>query len=190
MSKKVKFIIVTLITGIAYGAYDFYIFQTEELPILQAKVVAKEQAVATAQTELSRLKTFAANIENVKQELNELNVQLEAALEHMPRAFNLSDLLRRLSLLAQNSGIEMYTFRPRKASDEKNTGSFYSTTTIEFDLKGTFTQTLLFLDQLSRLKRIVNVEHIRVRPNSANTLRSGGIVAETQARVRTYRFSE
>lgn len=158
---------------------------------MEAERRALEGQIATKQSELRRLQDFARNIELIKQELRELNLQLESALEHMPRQFNLSGLLRKLSMLAQNSGLELYTFRPAQ-NEERGEGTFYSTLAIDFEMKGSFTQVLLFLDQVSRLKRIINAEDLRVSTitNVGPNAKPGPTALLVQARVRTYRFSE
>lgn len=153
---------------------------------------ALESAITGKQSELKRLQDFARNIETIKQELKELNLQLESALEHMPRQFNLSGLLRKLTMLAQNSGLELFTFKP-STSEDRGDGNFYATMTIDFTLRGTFTQILLFLDQVSRLKRIINAEELKMsmqgEGNSPGTKTSSSILT-VAAKVRTYRFSE
>ena len=148
-----------------------------------------EREVSLKQTELKRLLDFAQNIEAIKQELRDLNLQLEAALEHMPRTFNLSGLLRKFTMLAQNSGVELATFKPKRG-EGKNESAFYSTIGIDCELQGTFSQLLVFLDQLSRLKRIVNVESLRIRVSQGGPQRSGSIMTSTQASIKTYRFAE
>jgi len=184
---KTQLIVMILLFGLGIGGYQIYIFRTEDVPRMEQELAKLEADVANKQAELKKLQNFAQNIEKIKQELRELNLQLESALEYMPRALNLSGLLRRLTMVAQNSGVELHTFRPRK-NEEKAPGSFYSTIAIEFDLKGTFAQTLVFLDQLSRLKRIVNIEGLRLRPE--NTQRLGSTLAVTTGTMKTYRFSE
>ena len=188
MKSKIQIMLVIILLGAAYGGYNFYDFQTNEVPKLEADEHKGEAEIATKQGELKRLQNFKVNIETVKQELKELNLQLESALEYMPRAFELSKLLRRLTTLAQNSGVELSSFKPKK-TEEKKSGSFYSTVAIDFDLKGSFTQTLVFLDQLSRLKRIINIDSLKLR-SMENPQRTGAVAATTTASVRTYRFAE
>ena len=48
--------------------------------------------------ELTKLQNFVQNIEVVKSDLRELNLQLETALEHMPHTFDVPGLLDRIRL--------------------------------------------------------------------------------------------
>jgi type IV pilus assembly protein PilO len=180
---------IVVVLGFGYSIYEFFDFRSTDVPKMEAERNAREKEMADRTAELKKLKDFANNIEVIKQELRELNLQLELALEHMPRTFNLSGLLRKLTMLAQNSGVELSSFKP-KSAEVREEGTFYSTVGIEFDLRGTFTQTLVFLDQVSRLKRIVNVDSLKmdVVPNAAQ--RAGALVAKSAVAIRTYRFSE
>ncbi len=180
-----------LLLGLGYAGYQLYTFYNEDIPKMEAEKQKLDGEISAKQGELKTLQDFAQNIESIKQELKELNLQLESALEYMPRTFNFSGLLRKLTMLAQNSGVELFSFHPQKA-EEKKEGLFYSTASINFDLKGTYTQTLVFFDQLSRLKRIINVEDLKLRVNDVNTTpsSSGNIVANTAVIIKTYRFTE
>ncbi len=180
---------VILLLGASYAGYIVYNFYSVDIPRMADEKQKIEAELAKKQGELKRLEDFAQNIETIKQELKELNVQLESALDYMPRSFNFASLLRKLTMLAQNSGLELSSFHPKKGEDKKN-GTFYSTAAIEFDLKGTFTQTLVFFDQLSRLKRIVSVDSLKFKAVDNSGPHSGNVMLITQAAVKTYRFTE
>jgi type IV pilus assembly protein PilO len=189
MKATIQLAIAIVAVGAGIFGYEIYDFQTNEVPKLEQESARLEAQITSKQKELRHLQEFVQNIDKIKQELHEINLQLESALEHMPRGFNLSELLRKLTLLAQNSGVELSSFRPKK-TPEKKEGSFYATTQIDFELKGTFPQTLVFMDQLSRLKRIVNIETLELKTSDASAQRSGALVAATTATIKTYRFTE
>jgi len=188
---KLQIAFVIILMGVGWGGWEYYDFQANEVPEMEAQRRALESQITQKQGELKRLQDFARNIEVIKQELRELNLQLEAALEHMPRQFNLSALLRKLTMLAQNSGLDLFTFKPAVAEERGDT--FYSTLTIDFELKGSFTQILLFLDQVARLKRIINAEDLKmvvVNIGGQNNVSRGPTQLTVNSKVRTYRFSE
>lgn len=201
MKNKLQIMVAIIGLGFAYGIYSFYDFWATEFPIYEAEEQQMVQKIATLEAESQKLQNFAKNIQSIKQEFRELNLQLEAVLEHMPRTFNLASLLRKLTMLAQNSGIEILVFKPRrdvqvtKPQDPNNPAppTFYETISVEFALKGPFTQTLVFFDQLARLKRIVNVDSLKMitqRDSGTTPLRGAPILASTDVVIRTYRFTE
>ncbi len=189
MGNRLSLAVLLVLAGVGYAAYEYYEFTTVDVPEMEAQRKAVETEFSARQNEYNRLKDFAINIENIKQELRELNLQLESALEHMPRNFNLSGLLRKLTMLAQNSGVELSAFRPSK-SENKGEGSFYSTITIDFDLRGSFSQNLVFFDQVSRLKRIINIESLKMSAKDVANSKGATVLADTVGTIRTYRFTE
>lgn len=178
-----------MLAGAGLSVYQFYEFKTVEMVKMNEEIASLNSNIEKKEAELRRVQNFKENIEKVKQELRELNLDLEGALEHMPRSFNLFRLLKRFSELAQNSGLELWTFKPKKGEERKE-GAFYSAITIDFELQGAYPQTLKFLDDISRLKRIVNVEDIKVKTIDGTQQRQGAMVAQTLASVKTYRFAE
>lgn len=192
MKQKILIAFIIIVAGAGYAAYDFFmVFQGEEYPRLEEAYKKAEGDLATKKKELHDLQDFSKNIEMVQKELKELQARLDSALEYMPRTFKLEVLLRKLTMVASNSGVEISSFRPKKGADDKAAGgTFYSTIAIDFDIKGSFTQTLVFFDQLTRLKRIVNIDAIKIKPAENAPSRSGATLAVTQASIKTYRFSE
>lgn len=190
MKQHLLISLVIVLLGAGYGGYEFFIvFQGDELPVLEGKFKVLEADLAKKKTELAQLQQFSKNKEQVRKELGELQAQLESVLEYLPRTYQLEGLLRKLSMLASNSGVEISSFKPKKGETKAGVG-FYSTQSIEFDLRGSFTQTLVFFDQLTRLKRIVNVDSMKIKPADANPTRGGTMSSITQASIKTYRFSE
>ncbi len=189
MKAKLLFSLMIFLGGVGFAAYEYYEFVNTEVAEMEVEQEAIKKKVMAKQADYNRLKGFAQNIETVKQELRELNLQLESALEHLPKTFNLSALLRKLTSLAQNSGVELASFKPEK-SETRGEGQFFSSIKIDFELKGTFAQSLLFFDQLTRLKRIVNLENLKISSREVASNKGSVTVAELSGSMRTYRFTE
>lgn len=190
MNKKYQIPLIIVLLGVGYGGYLFYTFSTEEVPKLERALQDKEATLSGKNNELRRLRNFSENIEAVKLSLRELNLQLEAALESMPRNYDLSGLLRKLSIIGFNSGIELSAFRPGTATAAKE-GEFYETLGISFNLSGSFTQILSFFDQALRLKRIIRIEKVslQARNDTSNVVaRNSGVNAKADISGKLYRF--
>lgn len=173
--------------GVGVASYGLYGFIQEKIPLMEQERNQLDGEALKLKNELKKIKEFSDNIEKIKLELKELNLQLESALEHMPRSFNLAGLLRKLSQLSQASGLEISTFKPKK-NEVQATGLFYKTIYIDFDIKGTFIQFLVFLDQVSRLKRIINLESINLKAIAKKESSIGGLKADAKATIKTFRF--
>src|SRR5690606_38346614 len=123
----------------------------------------------------------------------ELNLQLESALETMPASYNLSGLLRRLAILATNSGVELTSFTPMGAP-VRNAKDFYETLSVGFQIRGSFNETLVYMDQISRLKRLIRLKSINLNVSGGGFPKPGEINAPTPSTATTsvtlYRFVE
>lgn len=187
---KSKIAGVVVLLGILVAAYQYYDFYVNRLPVMHSQVQAFEAALARKQNELRRLQKFAQNIDKIKAELRELNVTLESVLEHMPRTFDLSALLRKLTVLGKNSGVSIVDFKPAQ-KEERPGNSFYAKSEIGFQLNGSFTQIMVFIDQVSRIKRLTNLENIKFSVESvqrATASRDTPILA--RATITAFRFVE
>jgi Tfp pilus assembly protein PilO len=191
MQKKYQLPAIIVAVGVGYALYGFYDFATTGVVALEQTMQEKEVQLTTKTNEIKKLRHFSENIESVKLTLRELNLQLESALETLPREYDLSGFLRKISMIGFNSGIGMGAFRP--SSEAKKEGAFYETMGIAFSVSGSFTQILSFFDQLLHMKRVVRVEKISMRTvagSSEITVRNAGSSISADVTAKLYRFVE
>lgn len=189
MKKKYQLPAIIVAVGFLYGGYLFYGIVDTTIPRLEQRLAEKEGQLTAKNNELRKLRNFSENIESVKLQLRELNLQLEAALESMPRNYDLSGLLRKLSVIGFNSGIELSAFRPNSASNKE--GEFYETSQVAFNLNGSFTQMMSFFDQALRLRRIIRIERVVMRAVASTSpiaTRNSGTGATAEVSAKLYRF--
>lgn len=187
MKPKYQIAILIMLGGLGIAARQFYTFKTIDMVQMQQAERALEGQISIKKAELRKLQDFAENIEKIKQELAQLNVQLESALEYMPPTFDLSGVLRKMTLLAQNTGVRVKTFKP--SAEGTGEASFYRSIEIRCEVEGTFTQTVSFLDQLARMKRIINIQDLDIKTNNV-AAKAGAIEARSVATLKTYRFTQ
>jgi len=202
MNEKLKSSLFILLLGVLWGGYELYDFFNGEQVRFQAQLEQKNKELLNAKNELERLKNFSTRLEEVKARVKKTNNEFEESLEYIPRTLDFSKLLAKLNLLARNSGVEIEVFKPLKDqgnssaegnSTEEKTNSFYQTVTLDLKLNGGFAQTLMFFDQISRLKRILNVESLNMTPKTIDGQRGLAVnltPIETNVVLKTYRFSE
>jgi type IV pilus assembly protein PilO len=180
---------VILFGGFMFALFNYYGFSISELPLFQKEETERLGALNRFRTELNRVKDFQQNIEQIKLRLKELNLKLEVAVESMPKDYDISGLLRRLTLVAGNCNLELNSFHPGQAKREGK--DFYETLDIAFVLKGSFTGMILFIDQIGRLKRVLKIQDLKM--NLANNpmdreYASVGVPVHTSATVKVFRF--
>ena len=198
MNEKFKLGIIVLGLGVFYGSYELYDFFSVDQLRMQAEIRSNNQTLNENRNQLTKLRNFSAGINEIKQRLKKTNTEFEEALLIIPRTLDLSQLLARLNVLAKNSGIEIEIFKPLKeeavGAEASKVESFYREVPLEMQLHGSFSQTLVFFDQVSRTKRIMNVESVKMVPAQENGISLGSANQSnpivSTVLFKTYRFSE
>lgn len=186
LKNKLMTAIFVVALGFAYGAYQLYDFSQGEGEALNRSLAEATKDVDNFKSNLVKVKTFAENIPAVKQAFREQSLQLEAVLDSIPRSLELSSLLRKLNLLAQNSGVEIGSFRPEK---EEADAGFFKSVGLELNVRGGFLPTLVFFDQVSKMKRVMSFEGIKMRGNG-NNKENMAPVLETSVNLKAFRLGD
>lgn len=187
LKNKVGTSVLILISGFLYGGYTLYDFWEGAAIQWRNELQTEQQSIEQLKAELQKVKSFADNIAAVKQGFREQSLQLESLLESIPRAFELNPLLKKLNVLAQSTGIEIVSFKPQK--EEQDSG-FFKALPIELSLRGPFVSTLVFFDQISKLKRVVSFEDIKMSSVQKSKDEPSVFIAETSVKMNAFRLSD
>ena len=133
------------------------------------------------QRKLAEVRTVASNEEAVKQEIADLERELEVALRQLPNSKELPVLLTDITSLGKNAGLEFKAFRPK----EETRRDFYAEVPIDIEFTGDFHDIAVFFDEVARLPRIVNVGSLDVVIASENSLDT---VLQVKGNATTFRF--
>ena len=115
-----------------------------------------------AQIELDIQKSRAAesNLQSFQAQQEELEAELELALQRLPNQKELPVLLTDISSLGKKSGLEIRSFKPAPEIAH----GFYAEVPINVEFAGRFHEVAIFFDRLSRLSRIVNITELSMAP--------------------------
>lgn len=111
-----------------------------------------------------KIKNLQANIVGQKNERTSLG-------EKFPSQADIPVLLRKIHERARDSGLQIGSFEPGKIIERE----LYARIEVEMSFKGTFTQTISFINELSDVRgldRIVNVENLTLRRGSLDSEKS------------------
>lgn len=123
----------------------------------------------------------AANLPRLQAELRTIEIKLNVAMAQLPERKEIPDLLTNLSNKAREAGLEIMLFRPRAESFQE----FYAEIPVDIVVKGGFFNAVTFFDEVSKLNRIVNINHIEFK----NAKVSGERVSmDISNLATTYRF--
>ncbi|THB74809.1 MAG: pilus assembly protein PilO, partial [Desulfobulbaceae bacterium] len=100
----------------------------------------------------------------------------------LPSQKEIPQLLKDISALGRNAGLEFLTFAPRPHTER----NFYDEIPVDIDVSGPYHAMGYFFDQVSKLDRIVSVKSVRMtKPKKVQ----GEILLESKCQLLTYRFT-
>lgn len=149
--------VLVLLLAVPYW-YFSYQPRTEEIATLN-------QTLATQRTKLEMFQRISANYDRFKAEVAELEAELRKLLEFLPKSQEIPSLIRQISALAVDTGLQVDLIRPTGETPK----DFYAEVPINVEVKGPYHAVGHFFDSLSRLPRIVSVSHVDMQASSQAT---------------------
>jgi type IV pilus assembly protein PilO len=133
-------------------AFLFHIPRSVEIEKSEGRILALEKERAKLQTQLKDREKTQAEIREVEGRFNEVKAQL-------PEQKEIPELLRQVSNLGRDSGLEVSLFRQKP----EILHDLYAEVPVEMAVRGGYHQIALFFDKVRHLDRIVNVSDISVK---------------------------
>jgi len=137
---------------------------------------------ATLEAEFTKKQQVANNLNQYKAQLEVVEQKLKEALTEMPEEVRIDSLLTQFSELAKKAGLSLRTLEPMA---EAPSGDFYRIP-IKMSVSGNYHEIAVFLDSVSKLKRIVNVSEIDFKQPVAI---ADKVVLTASYQATTFRFA-
>ena len=168
-------IVAALIPTLAFY-FLFYTPKSKEIQQLKVKEQKLEQ-------EIKRIEATARNLKNHKAEMQETTEMFQMASQFLPQQQEIPSLLTSISSKGTNSGLEVETFKPKSEVPKE----FYAEIPVDIQVRGPYHNVGVFLDEISKLSRIVSVSNINM---SSPKKEAGEMILNTKFNLVTYRFIE
>jgi type IV pilus assembly protein PilO len=131
----------------------FIMPKQKEIQALNGKIDDQNNQIAASQAKGARLDVLIKENEQLLQRLNELKEQL-------PEEKEISNLLKQVSDICIDSGLDMKSWRP--GHKVKHPSGIVYETPVSVAVIGTYHDFGKFLGNLTKLNRIVNVKNIQI----------------------------
>ena len=177
LDKKLKILIAITLFLLPVVLFYFLWFKPQNV-----KSVQLVQQKETLSKELQQAKAKAANRAKLQAELNATEILFEETAMLLPKEKEIPSLLTNISALGRGSGLDFLTFKP--GTDEPK--DFYSEIPIDIKVRGPYHNMGIFLDQVSKLDRIVTVSNITM---GAPTKEGSEMLLNSSCRLVTYQFT-
>jgi type IV pilus assembly protein PilO len=175
----IKLVAVLLLCS-AIGGAGYY-FDTQHMIADLERIRAKENDLRrTFEQKWNKV----ANLDALKQQLEEMNKSFGAMLRQLPDKTEVADLLVDVSQTGLANGLEFQLFKP---GGEIRRG-FYAELPIQIQVTGTYHQFGAFVSGISALPRIVTMHDVDIKPTGARG--AGAQMLSMNAIAKTYRYLE
>lgn len=146
-----------------------------------ALIVEKQTKIETLEAEKVKLIATLKGREALKAEIQKIEAEFQEATKQLPESKEIPDLLRQVSNMGRDSGLEITLFRQQG----ENIKDLYADVPVEMAVRGGYHQLALFFEQVRQLDRIVNISNIGMKNPQ---MREGRLQVEASFSATTYRF--
>jgi type IV pilus assembly protein PilO len=149
----------------------------------QASIEQRRAKLATIRTEIARGLSTARRLPQFRQEIADLEAQLERLRTVLPEEQDVADLLRRVQAMATQSNLAIRGFTPHAVAKKQ----MHMEWPIGLQLEGSYHDLGDFLARISKFPRIINVGglHLRGREAAAGATISAELTATTFVLIET-----
>ena len=146
------------------------------------KITALNKQIVSARTELNKARKAARELPKYEAEIKKTQKEFEIAAVVLPKTKEIPNLLRNISDLGKGAGLDFLSFKP----GAEVLKDFYAEIPVDIAIRGPYHNMGFFLDQVSKLDRIVVVNNIQM----ASPKKEGGeMLLDSTCRLVTYRFT-
>lgn len=139
----------------------------------------KERTDLAAQ--LAQVEARAKNLASLEAELETLRADLKQALKELPNDREIPGLLKGISTLGRNVGLEVPKFQPLPERKRE----FVAEVPVTLEVEGSYHEVAMFFDRLAKMNRIVYVQNLNL---GSPTDRGGKVVLKVSGQAVTFRF--
>jgi type IV pilus assembly protein PilO len=111
-----------------------------------------------AQVKLKSTEETAANKPKFQEEMERVSQTFRLALEYLPKELDIQDILKKIYSEARTSGVELTNFKPKDTVAK----DFFEEIPMEIEVGGTYPQLVLFLANIGKLPRIINIKNVDI----------------------------
>jgi len=146
------------------------------------KVAGMETELAGLQSKIREQQAIAGNLRSFKEEVQRLEAQLSLLLEQLPNSAEIPSLLKSISDLGRESGLEFLRFAPSGEVKKE----FYAEIPVSISVNGDYNSFALFSDKVAHYPRIVNLSNIVF--SSPKPAGDNSVLVTVNCTATTYRF--
>lgn len=177
LDNKIKIAIVAVACIVPIALFYFLSYS----PTMK-KIAAQQKQKSVLVAEIAKAKKAASELATTKKAIAETEALFKQTATLLPKTKEIPALLRNISDLGKGAGLDFISFKPGAEKPK----DFYAEIPVDIVIKGPYHNVGYFLDQVSKLERIVSVNNISMGGAS----KAGReMILNSKCRLMTYRFT-
>ena len=177
LDKKIKIALAVLMVIAPVALFYFFYYQSSS-----NEIVTLGNQRDKLQKEIQDLREKERNKPKLMAQVADIEEEFDTAAQMLPRQKEIPKLLKDISALGRNAGLDFLTFVPRPDIPK----DFYSEVPVDISVRGPYHSMGFFLDQVSKLDRIVSVSNITLSNPSRV---QGEMLLNSKCQLVTYIFT-
>ena len=178
LPSSTKLIVLVVLSAIVAVAYYMMVRIPE-----QDVIEGLNRDIASLTATRDKDAAIAEHLDEYKAEVTRLQEDLEKAKTLLPNDREIDDLLKQVAVLGKKVGLDFKLFRPLPDVPR----DFYAEVPVEIQVEGDYHTVALFFSKVGQLKRIVNIQNVRMM---TPTEKNGKILLQVSGQAVTFRFLE
>jgi type IV pilus assembly protein PilO len=162
----------SIIIGIFLAFIAYIYFFTSFLPVfyhpMRAKVTSLSNEYEKMSAELEKARRTVGNLAKLEAEYNRLHDKWLAAQGLLPKEKEVADLLRKVTRVGNQAGIDFLLFEPQPPVQKE----FITENPVKVKVRGEYHQLGIFLSKVANLDRIINVSAVHIEPAESKDRRA------------------
>jgi len=150
---------IPLLVAVVIAAGLFFIGNFFWFEDMRGSIEAKDAKLQELQQKIIAGRAAKSRLPQFREEVRRLELDLGRLLKILPTQRKTEDLLRRFRGLGEQGDLNLARLTPANPTPV----DFYSEWPIRMYIEGTYHELALFLDRISQLRRIINVENLKIR---------------------------
>jgi len=144
--------------GAVIGVLLFVAGSWRMLQPLRDDIEHQEGLLKGLQTKIQEGRAARQELPKFREEVHQLELELDKLLRILPARRNTPDLMRRIRSLAEQGDFTLKRFNPGTLVEKE----FYSEWPINVNVEASYHNLALFFDRISRFSRVINIENLEV----------------------------
>jgi len=176
--KQQRVIVILILFVAVIGLFFLYPYRNNH-----TQIESLNKSIAELERQIVVNKSLAEKKEELLSKNAELQQKLREVQQKFPTSSEVTDLLKQVSLLGQQSGLDFQLWKPREKVMSPSV--LYYEIPVEVEVIGGYHEVGVFFDRVSKLSRIVNITDLSMSAKSKRGKKAPGEIV-TRCIAKTF----